>query len=103
MFFLMECRHYPDKQAERDRLRAEHRDWVRSGGGVASVLVGSAMWDENGAPIGHFGIVEAQNEQKARAFAEGDPYARRGIVEQTRLTRLADGFQQHRISRMTAS
>lgn len=104
MFFLMRCLHHPGKAAERDLHRAAHRDWVASGGdGLASVLVGSALWDDAGESIGHFGILEAQDEPRARAFAEGDPFARAGIVRETVLTRLADGFQAHRISdRMTA-
>lgn len=101
MFFLMECCHHPGKDAERDRLRAAHRNWVRSGGGVASVLIGSAIWDGQGRAIGNFGIIEAESEQNARAFADGDPFSVNGIVSSTRLTRLADSFQEHRIDRMT--
>ena len=87
MFFLMRCLHHPGKDADRDAHRAAHRDWVGTGGGgLASALVGSALWDEAGA----------------RAFAEGDPFARAGIVREIDLTRLADGVQAHRITeRMT--
>jgi uncharacterized protein YciI len=101
MFFLMECSHNPGKEEERDRLRAAHRNWVRSGGGVASVLIGSAIWDEHGRAIGNFGIIEAESEETARAFADGDPFSVNGIVADIRLTRLADSFQEQRIDRMT--
>jgi uncharacterized protein YciI len=101
MFFLMECRHHAEKDSERDRLRAAHRDWVRSGGGIASVLIGSAIWTEHGRPTGHFGIIEAESHRDAKAFADGDPYSVNGIVAETRLTRLADTFQERRIDRMT--
>ncbi|GGD20409.1 YciI family protein [Sinisalibacter lacisalsi] len=103
MFFLMECRHHPGKDAERDRLRPSHRDWVGTGGnGLASVLIGSALWDEAGQAIGHWGVLEAATEANARAFAEGDPFAAEGVVAETRLTRLADTFQADRIAeRMT--
>jgi len=103
MFFLMECRHHEGKAAERDRLRATHRDWVRSGGnGLASVLIGSALWNEAGQAIGHWGVLEAETPENARAFAEGDPFAAEGVVAETHLTRLADTFQASRISdRMT--
>lgn len=105
MFFLMDCRHHRGQDAARDRLRPEHRDWVRSGGdGLASVLVGSALWDETGNAIGHWGILEAAGEAEARAFTEGDPFAREGVVASFTLTRLADGFQAQRIAeRMTVS
>lgn len=105
MFFLMNSRHRPGKGAERDQLRGTHRDWVRSGGeGLASVLVGSALWDEAGEAIGHWGILEAGSEAEARAFAEGDPFATGGVVAETKLTRLADTFQADRIAhRMTTT
>ncbi len=102
MFFLMECTHHGDTDLDRDRLRPAHREWVGSGGkGLARVLVGSAVWNEDGSARGHFGILEAAEERDARAFAEGDPFATGGIVRDIRLVRLADGFQAHRIDPMT--
>lgn len=85
--------------AKRDTHRAEHRIWVQSGGdGLATVLIGSALTDTDGEANGHFGILEAESEDKARGFAEGDPFARSGIVKTIELTRLPDTFQAHRIS-----
>ncbi len=99
MFFLMENLHHPGKQAERDRLRPTHRDWVTSGGnGLCSVLIGSALWDDAGAAIGHWGVLEADTAEAARAFAEGDPFHAEGVVRTLKLTRLADGFQADRIA-----
>lgn len=102
MFFLMQCHHHPGRDADRDRLRPLHRDWVAGGGGVASVLIGSAMWADDGTAIGHWGVIEATTAEAARAFAEGDPFYTGGVVATVSMTRLADGFQAHRISdRMT--
>ena len=103
MFFLMQNTHHFGQDDARERLRPAHRDWVRSGGGgLASVLIGSALWDRHGEAIGHWGILEATTEVQARAFAEGDPFARGGVVATLSLTRLADGFQAQRIAeRMT--
>ncbi len=103
MFFLMECHHHPGRDAARERLRPAHREWVRSGGdGLASVLIGSALCNAVGAPIGHWGVLEADSEARAQSFAEGDPFAREGVVAETKLTRLADSFQAARIGeRMT--
>ncbi|MCB1394674.1 MAG: hypothetical protein H6898_09495 [Rhodobacter sp.] len=104
MFFLMECRHHPGRDADRDRLRPSHRDWVKSGGaGLASVLIGSALWADDGTALGHWGILEAATPEAARAFAEGDPFAIGGVVADIALTRLADTFMADRIApRMTA-
>lgn len=99
MFFLMENIHHPGKQDERDRLRPDHRDWVGSGGhGLCSVLIGSALWNDDGDAIGHWGVLEADTLADARTFAEGDPFYAQGVVADLKLTRLADGFQAQRIS-----
>lgn len=99
MFFLMENIHHTGKDGERDRLRPDHRDWVGSGGhGLCSVLIGSALWNSDGEAIGHWGVLEAPNEDDARRFSEGDPFYTEGVVAELRLTRLADGFQAHRIA-----
>jgi len=104
MYFLMICHHNAGPQIHtlRDGLRPEHRDWVASGGnGLAVVLTGSAIWDETGAGIGNFGILQAESEAKARAFAEGDPFAKGGVVRDITLTRLADSFRAERIDPLT--
>lgn len=99
MYFLMRCIHRADMAERRDMHRAEHRAWVQSGGeGRAAVLIGSALVGPDGEGIGNFGILQAASEADARAFAEGDPFNRAGIVETIELTRLPDGFQAHRIS-----
>jgi len=104
MFFLMRCLHRDGQDEARDTHRPAHRAWVQSGGeGLAAVLIGSALLDEQGGSIGNFGILEAESLEKARAFAEGDPFTLAGIVKHIELTPLPDTFQAHRISEpMTA-
>ncbi|MFN7009145.1 MAG: YciI family protein [Allorhizobium sp.] len=104
MFFLMRCLHHQDMDAAREVHRPAHRAWVQSGGeGRALVLIGSALLGADGAPIGNFGILQADSPEKARAFAEGDPFNRAGIVATIELTPLPDTFQAHRIGEpMTA-
>lgn len=104
MFFLMRCLHHPDQDKARDANRPAHRTWVQSGGdGAAVVLIGSALLDGSGASIGNFGVLEAADLAHARAFAEGDPFNRAGMVASIELTPLPDTFQAHRISEpMTA-
>lgn len=99
MFVLMRCLHHPGQDGPRDAHRPAHRAWVQSGGdGTAIVLIGSALLDENGGAIGNFGILETADLAHARAFAEGDPFNRAGIVAAIELTPLPHGFQAHRIS-----
>ena len=97
-FFLMRCLHHDDQDAARDEHRPAHREWVRSGGdGIASVLIGSAVLDPSGGTAGNFGILEARSPADARAFAEGDPFNRAGIVRDIELAPLPDTFQADRI------
>lgn len=97
--FLMRCLHHPGMDAARDAHRADHRAWVQSGGeGVARVLIGSALLDDAGGAVGNFGILAAAGMAEARAFAEGDPFVRAGIVAEIELTPLPEGFQAHRIT-----
>ncbi|MFV0383956.1 YciI family protein [Paracoccus sp. (in: a-proteobacteria)] len=97
-FFLMRCLHHPGKDADRDRIRPEHRQWVGSGGGgMVAVLIGSAMQDDTGASIGNWGILEARTAGDAHSFAEGDPFNKAGIVSKIDITPLPDGFQADRI------
>lgn len=100
MHVLMICRHHPGQDDRRDIHRPAHREWVRSGGeGLATVLIGSALLDGEGRPAGNFGILEAADLAAARAFAEGDPFARAGLVAGIDLLPLPDGFQADRIAR----
>lgn len=99
MYFLMVCRHHDGVDEKRSSVRDEHKQWVVSGGeGSASVLIGSATVGEDGKANGNFGVLEAKDEASARAFAEGDPYNKAGIVAAIEITPLPDTFQAHRIS-----
>lgn len=98
MYFLMRCHHFADMDELRDRHRPAHRAWVKSGGaGLASVLIGSATLDADGGSVGNFGILKAENITAALAFANGDPFAKNGIVARVEMTPLPDGFQADRI------
>ncbi|QQM30714.1 hypothetical protein JET14_00500 [Martelella lutilitoris] len=98
-FFLMRCMNAPDVDDLREKTRPEHRAWVSSGGkGLVSVLIGSALVDDEGRSCGNFGILEAKTRADAEAFAEGDPFRKAGIVAEIELTPLPETFQAHRIS-----
>ena len=103
MYWLMTCRHRSDGDDLRQRHREAHRQHVATGGGgVAKVLIGSALTGDDGeTPIGNFGVLEAPSREAARRFAETDPYAVAGLVESIEITALASRFQAHRIDPMT--
>jgi uncharacterized protein len=101
-YFLMRCLHHPGMDARRDAHRPRHREWVGSGGnGLVCVLIGSALTDDSGGSVGNFGILEARSAADALAFAEGDPFAKEGIVREIVLEALPDTFQAQRIDPMS--
>jgi uncharacterized protein len=98
-FFLMRCLHHPGMNSLRDEVRPEHRKWVASGGGgLVSVLIGSALQSAAGEGVGNFGILEARSASDAMKFAEGDPFNAAGIVREIDIAPLPDGFQSARIA-----
>jgi uncharacterized protein YciI len=103
MYWLMVCRHRANANELRELHREAHRRHVATGGGgIARVLIGSALTEDDGeTPIGNFGVLEAPTREAARAFAENDPYALNGLVESIEITALASRFQAHRIDPMT--
>jgi uncharacterized protein len=103
MYWLMVCRHRANSNDLREQHREAHRQHVATGGGgLARVLIGSALTGDDGeTPIGNFGILEAPSREAAQAFAEDDPYALAGLVTTIEITALASRFQAHRIDPMT--
>jgi uncharacterized protein len=99
----MTCRHRPNGAHLREKHREGHRHHIATGGGgVARVLIGSALTADDGeTPIGNFGVLEAPTREAAQAFADNDPYARAGLVESIEIVALASRFQAHRIDPMT--
>jgi len=103
MYWLMICRHRANATELREQHRdAHHRHVATGGGGIAKVLIGSALTDDDGeTPIGNFGILEAPTREAAQAFAENDPFAIVGLVDSIEITALASRFQAQRIDPMT--
>ncbi len=68
-------RQKPGTQALREQHRDAHREHVATGGGgLARVLIGSALAEDDGeTPIGNFGVLEAPTREAAQAFADNDP------------------------------
>ncbi|WP_342360808.1 YciI family protein [Terrarubrum flagellatum] len=102
-YWLMVCRHKPDVEDLREKTREAHRAHVASGGGgVARVLIGSALTEDDAATaLGNFGVLEADSREAAIRFAETDPYALAGIVADVTITALPARFPAGRIDPMS--
>lgn len=98
-YFLMKCTHHENSDGQREAARAQHRQWVDTGGnGLVCVLLGSAIASDGSQSDGHFGILEAPSEAAAWQFAEGDAFNTNGIVATIDIIRLSDKFQSHRVA-----
>ncbi len=103
MYWLMICRHKPGMAELREQHRDAHRRHVATGGGgLARVLIGSALTEDDATtPLGNFGILEAPTREAAQAFADNDPFTLAGLVDTIEVTALASRFQAHRIDPIT--
>ncbi len=98
-YLLTRCLHHLWMDARRDKTHPEHCKWVQSGCiGLASVLVGSALCDDAGVPIGHSDLPEAESLGDARRFAEGDPFCAAGKICEIDIALLPEGFRADRIA-----
>ena len=98
-FFVMKCLHHTNVGDKKEAVRPLHRAWVDSGSeGLVSVLLGSAIVNDDKQAIGHWGILEARTKADAMAFAEDDAFNVKGIVASIELTQLASTFQAHRVT-----
>lgn len=77
--FILLCRDKRGAADLRARLRPEHLKYIDAH--EKRVWLAGPMLCENGAPVGSMLIIEAEDEQAARAFADKDPYAQGGLFE----------------------
>ncbi len=94
--FLIISRDKPDMLAVRRDSRDAHLAHVKTGGnGLLRVLVGSPLGRET--MNGTWMVVEADNEDKVRAFNAGDPYDVAGLFESREILPIHDVFDPSRV------
>ena len=97
-FFIMTCRHHVGTAEKREANRASHRRWVDTGGdGLVSVLIGSAIVDDQQHNVGHFGILEAESKLTRWLLLKGMHFTA-GIAASVEIIPLASKFQADRIT-----
>ena len=78
--FTLLCHDKDDALAVRMETRPVHLDYIAGAG--EQVLLAGALLNEAGDPAGSLIIIEAENADAARAFADNDPYAKAGVFKQ---------------------
>lgn len=75
--FILLCRDKDNAVPLRMETRPIHLDYIAEAG--EKVLLAGPMLNDAGDPIGSLIIIEAEDAQAAKAFADNDPYARAGL------------------------
>lgn len=81
MHFVITCTDKPGQPELRQANRPDHLDYLK--GFEDKILSAGPTLDENGNPNGSVLIMEFDDISAARAFADGDPYAKAGVFEST--------------------
>ncbi len=80
MQFAIVCLDKPDHGHLRAENRPAHIDYLNDN--LEHMLLAGPFLSEDGErPVGSLLILEFDDQGQARAFAEGDPYARAGLFE----------------------
>ena len=80
MQFAIVCLDKPDHGHLRAENRPAHLDYLNAILGHI-LLAGPFLSEDGERPVGSLLIMEFDEQDQARAFAEGDPYARAGLFE----------------------
>ncbi len=80
MQFAIVCLDKPDHGHLRAENRPAHIDYLNANL-EHMVLAGPFLSEDGERPVGSLLILEFDDQGQARAFAEGDPYARAGLFE----------------------
>ena len=91
MLYAIYCVDKPNSMDLRMAHRPEHIAYLKSK--EDQILVGGAQLAEDGeAMLGSVLIIDAADAKAAKAFADGDPFAKAGLFESVRITRWRKAF-----------
>lgn len=77
--FILLCHDKADSLPLRQETRERHLDYIAGKG--SAVLLAGPILDDNGQPAGSMLLIDAEDAEAARSFAQADPYAEAGLFE----------------------
>ena len=83
MLFALYCRDRADGLETRLANRDAHIAWALESGIIR--MAGPLLDDDGETMIGSLLVIEAEDPEAARRFAEADPYARAGLFERVEI------------------
>jgi len=84
MHFVISCKDKPGQPELRQANRPDHLDYL--GGQPERIVAAGPTLGDDGNPNGSVLIMEFDDLAQARAFADGDPYAKAGVFESVTVT-----------------
>ena len=91
MLYAIYCVDKPNSMDVRMANRPEHIEYLKSKEG--QILVGGALLTEDGeGMLGSLLVIDAADAAAARAFADGDPFAKAGLFQSVSITRWRKAF-----------
>lgn len=90
MLWLIRNTNKVGADADRDALRSEHREYLRSFSD-ALVLSGPMQNDDGSENWGSIFLVSFETAEAARKFSANEPFTRAGLYHTTEITRLRKG------------
>lgn len=85
MLFALICTFAPGAFARAKGLRLEHYAFLRTARGV--IHEGGPLIGPDGVPVGMLMAIEAEDEEAARQFVDGEPYNRNKLFESVSVRR----------------
>jgi uncharacterized protein YciI len=80
----------PSFAAMREKGLQAHLDYLQSQKGIL-VLSGATLTDDGKDYLGSLLIVNVNSRAEAKAFADGDPFAKAGMFKNVTITRMRKG------------
>ena len=91
MLYAIYCVDKPNSMDVRMANRPEHIEYLKSKEG--QILMGGALLTEDGeGMLGSLLVIDAADAAAARAFADGDPFAKAGLFQSVSITRWRNAF-----------
>ena len=91
MLYAIYCVDKPNSMDVRMANRPEHIEYLKSKEG--QILMGGALLTEDGeGMLGSLLVIDAADAAAARAFADGDPFAKAGLFQSVSITRWRKAF-----------
>ena len=91
MLYAIYCDDKPNTMDVRMANRPEHIEYLKSKEGQI-LMCGALLTEDGEGMLGSLLVIDAADAAAARAFADGDPFAKAGLFQSVSITRWRKAF-----------